>query len=72
MQKRESDLMDKDGIVEVDKAFCARINASVCCSALSEPFIFFLSLFSLKVVKDAEEYYRGMFTRKNTWSIRIK
>jgi len=50
MQKREADLLERDGIVEVDKAFCARINASV--------------------VKDAEEYYRGMFTRKNTWNIR--
>lgn len=26
----------------------------------------------LKVVKDAEEYYRGMFLAKNTWNIRDK
>jgi len=50
MQKRESDLMARDGINAVDKEFYARINASV--------------------VRDAEEYYRGLFLRKNTWNLR--
>jgi erythromycin esterase-like protein len=52
MQKKENEVLEKEGFVSIDQAFCARINA--------------------QVVRDAEEYYRSMFLRKNTWNMRDK
>lgn len=70
MRKIEAEAMKQDGL-KVDQSFYARVNAQVTYFTFYN-IINVLIIIIDQVVRDAEEYYRGMYLMKNTWNIRDK